>query len=158
MWRSSTNANAASQSPPTQKASRFLLQMAGKSDAGKSTIAGPLARTSGAVTLDIDVLKSTALDIGLAWHDAGRIGYEGTWSLAESLLCQGISVIIDSPCRFERIVTEGMAISRAFSVNPRRAKGSLAGMATALVSGDGQVLPLAGWATAGSDTLKNRMR
>ncbi|MEQ7125567.1 AAA family ATPase [Actinopolymorpha sp. B11F2] len=101
-----------SQSPPTQKASRFLLQMAGKSGTGKSTIAGPLARTFGAVTLDIDVLKSTALDIGLAWHDAGRIGYEGTWSLAESLLCQGISVIIDSPCRFERIVTEGMAIAK----------------------------------------------
>jgi predicted kinase len=76
--------------------SRFLLQMAGKSGAGKSTVAGPLARAFGAAVLDIDVLKSTALDIGLAWHDAGKIGYEGTWSLAESLLCQAISVFVDS--------------------------------------------------------------
>jgi predicted kinase len=89
----------------------FLLQMAGKSGAGKSTVASGLARQTGAVILDVDVLKLTALEVGLAWHDAGKIGYEGSWALAESLLGQGISVILDSPCRFERIVSEGMAIA-----------------------------------------------
>lgn len=92
-------------------AALFLLQMAGPSGAGKSTLARALAAQTGAAVVDLDVLKSAALDAGAAWDLAGRLGYEGAWAVADSLLAQGLSVVLDSPCRFERIVAEGTAIA-----------------------------------------------
>jgi predicted kinase len=90
---------------------RFLLQMAGPSGTGKSTLARALAGRTGAAVLDLDVLKSVALDAGAAWDLAGRLGYECSWAVADSLLAQSLSVVLDSPCRFHRIITEGTAIA-----------------------------------------------
>jgi predicted kinase len=90
----------------------FLLQMAGQSGMGKSTIAGHLATQTGAAVLDLDIMKSTALDVGLEWDVAGRLAYELSWSLADSLLANGTSVILDSPCRFERIIEETNRIAQ----------------------------------------------
>lgn len=90
----------------------FLLQMAGQSGMGKSTLAGHLAAQTGAAVLDLDVMKSTALDADLEWEVAGRLAYELSWSLADSLLRQGLSVILDSPCRFERIIAETTRIAQ----------------------------------------------
>jgi predicted kinase len=89
----------------------FLLQMAGRSGVGKSSVAAGIARATGAAVVDLDLLKSTALDVGASWELAGRFGYEGLWAVAESLLAQGFSVICDSPCRFENIVAQTMAIA-----------------------------------------------
>lgn len=85
--------------------------MAGRSGAGKSSVAAGVAKATGAVVLDLDVLKSTALDVGVEWNVAGRLAYEGVWAVAESLLGQGFHVICDSPCRFENIVTQTMALA-----------------------------------------------
>lgn len=90
---------------------RFLLQMAGRSGAGKSTVAAGIAARTGAVIIDIDVLKSTVLDVGVEWDLAGTLGYHTAWSLADDLLRQGCNVIIDSPCRFANIVTRTMAVA-----------------------------------------------
>ncbi|MEU4288392.1 AAA family ATPase [Kribbella sp. NPDC026596] len=87
----------------------FLLQMAGRPGAGKSTVAARIGRRTGAVVLDLDVLKSTALDVGMEWDLVGKVGYRGGWAMAEALLEQGFSVILDSPCRFEWIVNETTA-------------------------------------------------
>lgn len=87
----------------------FLLQMAGESGAGKSSLAREIAATTGAAALDMDIMKSTALDAGADWELAGRMSHLGLRSLADSLLAQGFSVIFDQPCRFERTVTEGIA-------------------------------------------------
>ena len=89
----------------------FLLQMAGRPGAGKSTVAAQIGRRTGAVVLDLDVLKSTALDVGVEWDLVGKVGYRGGWAMAEALLEQGFSVILDSPCRFEWIVNETTAIA-----------------------------------------------
>jgi hypothetical protein len=40
--------------------------------------------------------------------------YECSWAVADSLLAQGLSVVLDSPCRFERIVAEGSAIAARY--------------------------------------------
>src|SRR5688572_17150178 len=85
--------------------------MAGASGMGKSTLAGVVGRRTSAVVLDLDVVKSAALDSGAEWDLAGRLSYECLWAVADSLLAQGLSVILDSPCRFERIVTEGAALA-----------------------------------------------
>ncbi|WP_020580113.1 AAA family ATPase [Actinopolymorpha alba] len=90
----------------------FLLQMAGQSGVGKSAVARQIATRTGAAVLDLDQLKSTALDAGADWDLAGKLSYQSMWMLADSLLGQGFSVILDSPCRFERIVAEGTRIAR----------------------------------------------
>jgi predicted kinase len=91
----------------------FLLQMAGTSGAGKSTLAHLLGQRTGAAAIDYDVVKSAALDAGAAWDLAGRVGYGASRAIAATLLRQGRSVILDSPCRFQMIVDEGTAIARA---------------------------------------------
>lgn len=95
---------------------RFLLQMAGRSGAGKSAVAAGISGRTGAVVVDLDVLKSTALDVGVTWDVAGQLAYRSVWAVAESLLSQGFSVICDSPCRFENIVAETMAVAERQNV------------------------------------------
>lgn len=95
---------------------QFLLQMAGTSGAGKSALAGQIGRSTGAVVLDYDIVKSAALDAGVAWDDAGRVGYGASRALAAAVLGQGHSVILDSPARFRQIVDEGAASARACGV------------------------------------------
>ena len=89
----------------------FLLQMAGITGAGKSTLARLIGQRTGAVVIDLDVVKSAALDAGAAWDLAGRIAYGASRAIADSLLVQGGSVVLDSPCRFQEIVDEGRAIA-----------------------------------------------
>ena len=85
--------------------------MAGTSGSGKSTLARLVGQRTGAVVIDYDVVKTAALDAGVSWDMAGLIGYGGSRAVADSLLKQGLSVILDSPCRFEQIVIEGTAIA-----------------------------------------------
>ena len=69
--------------------SPFLLQMAGQPGSGKSALARLIAKRTGAVALDKDVLKTAALDAGADESSAGKIAYEGFLALASHLLGQG---------------------------------------------------------------------
>jgi predicted kinase len=89
----------------------FLLQMAGTSGVGKSTLARKIAEQTGAVIIDYDIIKSAALDAGALWDLAGGVGYRAGHALARSILQQSLSVILDSPCRFQQIVDVGTAIA-----------------------------------------------
>src|SRR4051812_48552783 len=92
----------------------YLLQMAGECGSGKSTLSRALAKKTGAVFIDYDVVKSACLDSGTSWEMAGRVGYEASRALAGSLLKEGVSVILDSPCRFQQIIDEGSAIASKY--------------------------------------------
>ncbi len=87
----------------------FLLQMAGRPGSGKSALARLIGKRSGAVVLDKDVLKTAALDAGAAEEAAGSIAYEAFFSLADHLLGQGLSVVLDSPSFWETILAKGTA-------------------------------------------------
>src|SRR5262245_39655858 len=91
-------------------ANLFLLQMGGTSGTGKSALAHMIGQQTGAVIIDYDVIKSAALDAGAEWELSGRIGYMTGWALANAVLLQGASVILDSPSRFRQIVEQGAAI------------------------------------------------
>jgi predicted kinase len=91
--------------------SSFLLQMAGLPGSGKSTLARVIAKRTGAVALDKDVLKTAALDTGADEALAGRIAYEGFFGLAAHLLGQGLSVVLDSPSFYETIPAHGANIA-----------------------------------------------
>lgn len=93
------------------KLNQFLLQMAGTSGVGKSTIAQWIASQTGAVIVDMDVIKSAALEAGTTWDMSGRVSYRASHALADSLLTQGFSVILDSPCRFDFIVAGGTTLA-----------------------------------------------
>ena len=89
----------------------FLLQMAGEPGSGKSALARVIGRCTGAVVIDKDVLKTAALEAGANDQLAGGIAYEAFFALADHLLGQGLSVILDSPSFFETIPAKGAAIA-----------------------------------------------
>jgi predicted kinase len=107
---------------------RFLLQMAGTSAAGKSTLARAIGRATGAVVIDKDYIKAPMLapEVPLAGphgvvteaggvpeQAAGHLSYEVFFELTASILAQGFSVIMDSPASFVRIREKGAAIADA---------------------------------------------
>ncbi len=93
-------------------AGRFLLQTAGPPGIGKTSLARGVCAATGAVRLDVDVVKSALLAAGLPWDDAGRAGYDVLFALAHDLLAAGRAVVVDSPCHYRAIVDRGMAAAR----------------------------------------------
>lgn len=92
----------------------FLLQMAGAPGSGKSALARLIGARTGAVVLDKDVLKTAALEAGVQDDQrAGAIAYEACFSLADHLLGQDLSVVLDSPSFFDSIPAKGAAIASA---------------------------------------------
>ncbi len=96
-----------------------LIQMSGMPGAGKSTIAHEIRRYIGAIVLDLDVCKSVVLDNGVAFETSGRVAYMTLWALARSILIQGASVILYSPCRFQWILDNGRQVAADAGVHYR---------------------------------------
>ncbi len=91
---------------------RFLLQMAGPPGVGKTTLARGVCAATGAVRLDVDVVKSALLAGAVAWDEAGRAAYEVLFALADDLLGAGRAVVVDSPCHYAQIVDRGTEAAR----------------------------------------------
>ncbi len=89
----------------------FLLQMAGAPGSGKSALARVIGHRTRAVVIDKDVLKTAALEAGAQDSLAGGIAYDAFFALADHLLGQGWSVILDSPSYYETIPAKGAAIA-----------------------------------------------
>jgi len=90
----------------------FLLQMAGAPGSGKSALARLIGRCTGAVVIDKDVLKTAAIEAGVDDDaHAGGIAYEAFFALADHLLGQGFSVVLDSPSFWASVPTKGAGIA-----------------------------------------------
>lgn len=89
----------------------FLVQMAGAPGFGKSALARLIGRAAGAVVIDKDVLKTAALEAGAGDQLAGGISYQMLFDLADHLLGQGLSVVLDSPSFFETVPAKGTVIA-----------------------------------------------
>lgn len=92
---------------------QFLLQMAGSPGSGKSSLGRMIGRVTRAVVLDKDVLKSATLEAGATEELARRVAYDVFFSLADHLLGQGWSVVLDSPSFWETIPRRGSEIAEA---------------------------------------------
>jgi len=88
-----------------------LIQMSGCPGSGKSTIARTIGYRTGAVVLDHDVIKSALLESGVPFDAAGKASYEVAHVLARSLLGQGLSVVLDSPCYYQMLLDRGMKLA-----------------------------------------------
>lgn len=97
----------------------FLLQMSGVPGSGKSTVAAHVVDAFGAVAVDYDVIKSAVLDAGFDLASSAKAAYEVMYAQARHVLAQGHPVIMDSPCFWPRIVTEGMEIARQHDASYR---------------------------------------
>jgi predicted kinase len=90
---------------------QFVLQMAGMPGSGKSTLADAIARQTGAVILDKDVIQSAALRAGVEQERTGPTAYEVLFDLATELATHGHSLIVDSAAFFPIIVEKGRRIA-----------------------------------------------
>lgn len=98
----------------SQPPRRFLLQLAGVPGSGKSQLATAISGQRPAVIVSSDVVKSTLLNAGVEWKVAGPAAYQTLFALADHLLVQGHSVILDSPSHYPYIPELGarIAVSR----------------------------------------------
>jgi predicted kinase len=90
---------------------RFLLQMAGESGTGKSTMARAIGRATGAVVVDKDYIKAPLLEEGLDDKLAGGLAYAVFFSIAGSILGQGFDVILDSPAYYSSVRERGVRLA-----------------------------------------------
>lgn len=95
---------------------RVFIQMSGAPGSGKSTTAGLLGQALHAVVIDHDLIKSTLLDdgSGISFEQAARSAYRLDWALAEAMMKQGWSIIIDSTCNFKDILDQGTRLARLY--------------------------------------------
>ncbi|KYP79260.1 AAA family ATPase [Ferroacidibacillus organovorans] len=92
----------------------FFLQMSGFPGSGKSTLSGLLAKSTKAIVIDHDVVKTALLESienDLNPKRVGGISYDIEWSLVDFYLSQGHDVIHDSPCLYDEMINRGTALT-----------------------------------------------
>lgn len=77
---------------------KLFIQISSAPGSGKSTTARLLGQSIGAVVIDHDILRSTLLESDLQFGPAARNAYHLQWALAQGIMKQDLSVIIDSTC------------------------------------------------------------
>ncbi len=85
--------------------------MAGQPGSGKSTLARLIAHSTDAIVIDKDVIKTASLDAGADEGLAGPLAYEVFFALGNSLLGQGLSVVLDSPTFWDSILVKGTSMA-----------------------------------------------
>ncbi|OBT81739.1 hypothetical protein VE02_09540 [Pseudogymnoascus sp. 03VT05] len=96
---------------------KLFIQMSGAPGSGKSTIARLLGQSIGGVVIDHDVLRSTLLESDVHFGPAARHAYELQWALAQDVMKQGLSVIIDSTCNFQVVLDRETELAKEQGYN-----------------------------------------
>ncbi|RKU48646.1 hypothetical protein DL546_009226 [Coniochaeta pulveracea] len=90
---------------------KFVVQLSGAPGSGKSTLSNFLACKVDAVVINHDLIKSSLLENGLSFSDAGKLTYALDGTLARDMVLeQGRSVIVDSPCFHPDVLDRGRAL------------------------------------------------
>jgi predicted kinase len=89
----------------------FVLQMAGESGSGKSTVARAVGKATGAVVIDKDDITGPLIEEGVLEPGGGGPGYAVVFRLAETAMEQGFSVILDNPGFWEAIIDRGRQLA-----------------------------------------------
>ena len=94
----------------------MLVQLSGVPGSGKSRLARSIAEATGFVVVDTDVLKSSIVGSGVPVAAAGPVTYGAALALAQDLLEQGRTVVLDSPCRYQQLLDSGRRKAGALGV------------------------------------------
>lgn len=93
--------------------------MSGFPGSGKSTLAQAIARRTGAIIVDHDIVKSALITSSTETLDrktSGSISYEIDWQLIDYYLGLGNSVIFDSPCLYDVMIERGLSLQKKHNV------------------------------------------
>ncbi|PUU72266.1 hypothetical protein B9Z19DRAFT_1011344 [Tuber borchii] len=93
---------------------KLFIQMSGALGSGKSTMARLLRSAINGMVIDHDVLRSALLESGLPFDQAAKLAYDLQWTLAQDMMKQGFSVIIDSTCNFPEVLDQGSAHAKQY--------------------------------------------
>jgi predicted kinase len=93
---------------------KLFIQMSGAPGSGKSTLAHLLARSIDGVVINHDLIKSFFLENDTVFEQASKLTYAFQWVLAEDMIKQGRSVIIDSTCNFRETLDQGMTLAKSY--------------------------------------------
>ena len=105
-----------------------LLQMHGEPGSGKSTLARALGRSLGAVVMDKDIVHRALLRSDFRNPAAGAAAYAAHFAVAESVLRQNYSVILDNPVYYPAIEAQSRRIATQFPVlGDCRTQGAITG-------------------------------
>ena len=88
--------------------------MSGAPGAGKSTTAKLLAQSIDGVVIDHDIIRSTILEHKISFREAAKLAYDLGWALAEDMIKQERSVIIDSACNYKEVLGQGTALAQQY--------------------------------------------
>jgi predicted kinase len=93
-----------------------FAEMSGAPDSGKSTLANLLAQSLNGIVINHDLLKPFLLenDLGTSFNQVAKLTYNLQWTLAEDVIKQGRTVIIDSTCNYEETLTQGTALAERY--------------------------------------------
>ncbi len=98
----------------------FFVQMSGFPGSGKSTLAREIAKRTGAIIVDHDIVKTALLEtteeVDIDAKLKGKISYHIDWSLIEFFLSQEKNVIFDSPCLYDEMVMKGTELAKKYHV------------------------------------------
>jgi predicted kinase len=91
-----------------------IIVLAGMPGTGKTTLGVALSREVGIPMLDKDTLKHTLLAMDISEAVAAPTAYELLFAVAHDLVVvQGLSVILDSPTFYPRILDNARALANA---------------------------------------------
>lgn len=104
---------------------KLLIQMSGAPGSGKSTLAHLLAPLLSAIIINHDLIKSTLLSSSIPFTQSAQLTYNLQFRLAEDILKQGHSVIIDSTCNYQETLDAGKELAKEYGVEWRYVECSL---------------------------------
>jgi predicted kinase len=93
---------------------KLLIQMSGSPGSGKSTVAKLLAQSIDGVVINHDLIKSFFLENEMSFDQSAKLAYSLDWRLAEDMIKQGRSVIIDSVCNYPEVLDRGTALAQQY--------------------------------------------